>query len=103
MDGFQTGSAELKTAAGQMEQANVDLQGQLSQLASAVEGISGQWHGQAATAFHTLMSRFAEDADKLNKSLNSIAEQVTGSATAYEAQEAQAQQSISQITNTLGG
>jgi WXG100 family type VII secretion target len=103
MEGFETGSAELKTAAQQMETANADLQGQLAQLAGSVEGIAGHWRGQAATAFGTLMHRFAEDADKLNKALNSIAEQVAGSATAYEAQEAQAQQSLSQITNTLGG
>jgi WXG100 family type VII secretion target len=100
---FQTGSTELRQAAKSMEDGNANLMQQLSQLASAVEGVSGAWVGQAHTAFQTLMSRFAEDSKKLNDSLVQIAEQVSGSATDYDVQEQQAQQSLSAITNTLGG
>lgn len=103
MEGYSAGSPELKTAAGQMESTNTELMGQLSQLASAVEGIAGSWKGQAHTAFQTLMHRYAEDAKKLNDSLVQIAEQVSLSADEYDKQEAEAQQSLSQITNTLGG
>ena len=102
MTGYQAGSAELKKAASQMEQANADLMGQLSQLASSVEGIAGQWAGSAHTAFQTLMGRFAEDAKKLNDSLVQIAEQVSLSSDEYVKQEEEASQSLSQITNTLG-
>lgn len=102
MTGYSAGSPELKQAASQMEQANADLMGQLSQLASSVEGIAGQWAGSAHQAFQTLMGRFAEDAKKLNDSLVQIAEQVSMSADEYVKQEEAASQSLSQITNTLG-
>jgi len=102
MDGYEAGSAELKQAARQMEDTNANLMNQLSQLASAVEGIAGSWKGQAHTAFQTLMGRFAEDAKKLNDSLVQIAEQVSLSSDEYDRQEAEAQQSLSQITNVLG-
>lgn len=103
MAGYTTGAPELQAAAKEMESGNADLMQQLSQLASSVEGVSGAWQGAAATAFHSLMARFSEDAKKLNDSLVQISEQVAGSATAYQAQEEQAQQSLSSITNTLGG
>jgi ESAT-6 family protein len=103
MDGYAAGSAELKQAAKQMEDSNANLMGQLSQLASSVEGIAGNWQGQAHTAFQTLMGRFAEDAKKLNDSLVQISEQISLSADQYVQQEQQAQESLSQITNTLGG
>jgi WXG100 family type VII secretion target len=102
MAGYEAGAPELKQAAKQMEDANANLQGQLSKLASEVEGIAGSWRGDAHTAFQTLMGRFAEDAKKLNDSLVQIAEQVSLSSTEYEQQEAQANQSLSQITNILG-
>jgi len=103
MAGYTAGSDQLKQAGKEMESGNAELQGSLAALASTVEGIAGSWSGQAHTAFQTLMHRFADDAKELNNALNSIAEQIAGSATEYEAQEAQAQESISKITGALGG
>ena len=57
--------------------------------------------GAAATAFQNLSRKFADDATKLNNSLNSMAEAVTGTAQAYEQQEDQASQAVSAITATL--
>jgi WXG100 family type VII secretion target len=102
MDGYTTGSAELKTAASQMMDANGQLQQQLSKLASEVEGVAGSWQGQAATAFQNLMTRFHEDANKLNQALVAISDQVGLSADEYTRQEEQSHQSISNITNALG-
>jgi WXG100 family type VII secretion target len=100
---FKTGSPELLQAAKQMEDTNVTLQGNLSQLASEVEGVAGGWGGQAATAFHTLMTKFGEDAKKLNQDLLQISGAVTDNAKTYQAQEDEAAQSVSAITNALGG
>jgi WXG100 family type VII secretion target len=103
MAGFETGSAELMQAAGEMENANQDLQSQLSQLATAVDAVEGAWKGMAATAFQQLMMKFGQDAKSLNEALLAISEQVTGSAQAYQAQEEAANQSVSQIMSTLEG
>jgi WXG100 family type VII secretion target len=103
MAGFQTGADELVKAAQQMETTNQQLQQNLSQLANEVEQIQGAWVGEASTAFQTLMTHFNDDAKNLNQSLNQISEAVSGSATAYRQQEQESQQSLSSITQALGG
>ncbi|TCP53244.1 WXG100 family type VII secretion target [Tamaricihabitans halophyticus] len=102
MAGFQTGAPELRTAAGEMVNTNTELQGTLRNLANEVQAVSGMWKGQAEAAFQQLMTRFQEDAAKLNESLMNISEAVTGSADAYEQQEEDAAQSVSAIQNMLG-
>jgi WXG100 family type VII secretion target len=102
-DGYQTGHAELKSAAQELMNGNSDLMQQLSQLASAIDAVSGQWTGAAHTAFVTLTTKFQEDSKTLNDKLIAIADQVTGSADAYLQQEEQASQSLSSITSTLDG
>lgn len=102
MAGYQTGHAELIAAAGELQSSNEDLMEQLRQLATAVDAVGSQWEGMARTAFNNLITRFQQDATTLNNKLVDMAEAVTGSATAYQAQEDNAAQSLSAITNTLG-
>lgn len=99
---FTTGSPEMLAAVSSMEQANRALQGNIKNLQSEVEGVSGAWGGAAATAFTTLMGKFGEDAAKLNKDLQQIADAVRSNNTTYQAQEDQAQSSMSQILGGLG-
>lgn len=101
MAGYQTGSDELRRVAGQMMDANQNLQSELQQLASAVDAVQGAWQGQAATAFTSMMQRFQQDAKTLNESLVNISEQTTGSAQAYDEQEQAANDSVSAIAQTL--
>lgn len=103
MAGYETGSEQLRQAARQMEDANVQLQSHLSALANDVAAVQGAWTGQAASAFQTLMEKFQGDAKQLNDSLQNISEQVVGSAQAYDRQEEEANQSVSAITQALGG
>lgn len=102
MDGYQTGAPELMQAAKDLENGNQDLMQQLSQLASSIDAVGGQWEGAAASAFRNLTTRFQEDATTLNNKLLDISEAVTGSATEYQAQEDAANESLSQITTSLG-
>jgi WXG100 family type VII secretion target len=103
MAGYQTGAAELLKAAGQMETTNDQLMNNLKKLSDEVEQVTSSWSGQAATAFQTLMSKFSEDATKLNKDLDTISHAVTGNAQAYRQQEDEAAQSVSAIASALGG
>jgi WXG100 family type VII secretion target len=103
MEGYQTGHPELKSAAEELVNGNSDLMQQLSQLATAVDGVAGQWTGAAHTAFNTLMGKFQADAKTLNDKLLVIAENVSGSADAYQRQEEQASESLSQISTALEG
>jgi WXG100 family type VII secretion target len=100
---FQAGSAELNKASSQMQEANAQLQGNLAKLAQECQQIESSWSGMAATAFQTLMERFQTDAKNLNDSLDQISSAVSSNASNYARQEQEAQQSISKITNALGG
>jgi WXG100 family type VII secretion target len=102
MAGFQTGTPHLVQIAKDMEDTNVQLMNNLKQLAGEVEAVETKWGGVAHDAFQRLMERFQTDAKSLNDNLLQIAEAVTGNAKAYDAQEAQAEASISAITNALG-
>lgn len=99
---LQTGHAELKKAASDMANGNATLQNELRQIANIVDSIRGSWEGAAATAFQGLMERFSTDAKNLNDALMQISEATSGSADAYQAQEDDAAQSVSQITQALG-
>ena len=103
MSGFETGSAELLTAAGQMMDTNELLMDNGRRLAQAVDAVAGQWSGAAAQAFNNLMAAYNTDFTKLNDALSSISEQVTGSATLYQQQEDAAAADVSAIAATLDG
>jgi WXG100 family type VII secretion target len=98
---FQAGAPELMRAGQEMVDAKQQLMNQGQQLASAVEAVN--WKGTAQVAFNNLMTKFAQDLQQMNESLNNIADQVTASSKAYEAQNAQAQQDITGIMSALDG
>lgn len=97
---FTTGSQELLQAVNSMEQVNTALQGNLKNLQSEVEGVSGAWRGAAASAFTNLMAKFNEDATKLNTNLQQIADAVRGNQQAYQTTE---DEHTSTMTQVLGG
>jgi WXG100 family type VII secretion target len=101
MGDFQTGAPELLTASDQMVQANELLQDEGRQLAQAVDSVQGAWSGAAAVAFTNLMTQYQKDFSDLNNALFNIAEQVSGSARDYQAQEDEAHSDISAIMATL--
>lgn len=98
---FTTGSAEMTSAVQSMQEVNQSLQQHLSQLRSEVEGVVGAWGGDAASAFQTLMTKFDEDANKLNTDLMQISEAVEGNRKAYVQQEQEQHSSMTSILNGL--
>ncbi|MBO0840221.1 MAG: WXG100 family type VII secretion target [Sciscionella sp.] len=94
--------ADLDRSAQHMIQTNTQLQANLKSLADVLENTKPHWQGQAAGAFATLVEHYSADAKKLNDSLEQIAEQVSATSKEYARQEEESNQSISQITQTLG-
>jgi|SRR5947209_2216012 len=103
MAGYQTGAQELVQAGQRMEDTNQQLQAALNNVMNEVEGVRGAWSGAAASAFHTLMETYSNDAKKLNDNLQKISEAIAGSADAYRRQEEEAAQSVSSIAQALQG
>jgi WXG100 family type VII secretion target len=98
---FKTGAPELLTASQQMVDTNELLQDAGRQLGQAVDSVGGSWSGDAALAFTNLMTSYSTDFSKLNTALFNIAEQVSGAAKDYAAQEEAAASDVSAIAATL--
>jgi WXG100 family type VII secretion target len=94
---------ELDALAKHIADVNEQTQGTLRQVGSTVDTLAGTWKGMAATAFGTLMTRFHEDASKVQEALMAIAEQISSSADVYARNEDEQQQSMTSITGRLGG
>jgi WXG100 family type VII secretion target len=95
-------AAELDALAKRIISVDEETQGTLRQVQGAVDTVSSTWAGDAATAFTNLMSRFQDDARKLQEALRTIAESIASSADVYARQEEDNKGSISGITARLG-
>ncbi|MBB5806168.1 WXG100 family type VII secretion target [Saccharothrix ecbatanensis] len=102
MSGYSAGHPALVEGAKDIVSTNEAVQGILSQLGNTIDGLMPAWKGGAAQAFAKLMERFHADADKLQKALMDIAEQMDQSAATYMEQELEQESQMSNITNRLG-
>ena len=101
-NGYATGSDELLRLGKQIDDVNSQTQNTLKGLNGKLEILQSAWSGNAATAFHQLLERFNEDTAKLQQALQSISEQITGTAQTYIQQEEEHSSSLSNINSRLG-
>jgi ESAT-6 family protein len=101
-DGYGLSPEELSKAAKDVHDVNEQTQAALRSLRSQLEPLASAWQGVAATAFQNLMTRFDEDARKIQEALGQIGTSLDASFTTYQQQEEEQQQSMSGITNRLG-
>lgn len=100
--GFGTTTEEMARAAGHVREVSEAVNGELGGLRSRLEATRGQWAGAAATAFTALMAEWDAEAKRLNTALADIAEQLGGTATAYQRVEDENARNVSAITSALG-
>src|SRR4051812_44045250 len=81
---FTVDYATLHKAAGDVRSTRAEVDGDLKRLASLAEELGGQWRGQAASGFSSLMARFGEDATKLQRALGDIADLLDKEANAHQ-------------------
>lgn len=101
-EGFGTTTQEMALAAGRVREVSAAVNGELGGLRSRLEATRGQWVGAAATAFTALMAEWDAEAKRLNAALADIAEQLDGTATAYQQVEDANARNVSAITSALG-
>ena len=102
MTGFGTETDTMQQASRHVLDVNEQVGTQLRTLGSQLAPLEGAWVGQASTAFHQLMVRFNENAQKLRTALEGIGDQISGASTTYATEDESQQQTMSQITNALG-
>ncbi|MFC5286104.1 WXG100 family type VII secretion target [Actinokineospora guangxiensis] len=93
----------MAKAAVDVDNVNQQSQDALKSLYNNLTPLQDNWSGQASQAFNTLLQRYQADATKLHDALQGISEQLKQSNEAYIRQEEESSQSLSNITNVLGG
>lgn len=99
---FGTQTDTMRTAGQHVIEVNEQIQRQLRTLHSQLAPVASTWRGQASVAFQELMTRWNEDATRINRALHSIGESIQGSGVTYAATEQDTRSSISSIRSTLG-
>jgi WXG100 family type VII secretion target len=94
-------AATLHKAANDTRSTRTEVEGDLRRLASLAEELAGQWRGTAASGFQTLITRFNEDAMKLQQALGDIADLLDKEANTHQANDEQQGQMINKFTNVL--
>jgi WXG100 family type VII secretion target len=100
VSGFGTNAEVMQKAAAQIRQTSDEINGELRSLLSLIEPLASQWRGDASTAFHQLIDRWNQDANKLTQALAGIADSMDTSQKNYSSSE---EQNRSQIASIMGG
>lgn len=99
---FGTNVEVMQKAASQIRQTSDEINSELRSLLGLIEPLASQWRGDASTAFHTLIDRWNQDANKLTQALTGIAEAMDSSTTNYSTSEESNRSQIASIMNGLG-
>jgi WXG100 family type VII secretion target len=89
----------MAVTATKFDDVNGQLQSMLSTLMHQLEGLSGAWKGQGATAFHQVKAQYAADLKSLNQALSETAESIRQSGIGYESTDTDA---AGRVANTGG-
>lgn len=94
---FTTESSTMNTTAGDVDGVNAEVSGELARLRGIVDGLAGDWHGQAKVAFDELMIRWDDAAGRLSNALSDIAENIRTNARSFDATEVDGADSFNRV------
>jgi WXG100 family type VII secretion target len=83
-------------------QADETSQAKIRAVRDAAETVGATWTGSANVAFRSLIERFNDDAMKVSKALNDIAEQISESSKTYLQNDQAQQQELGSVAQRLG-
>ena len=90
----------LKDGHAAVQSTKEEIDGHLNRLRGELEAVAGSWQGAAATQFTSLMAQWNENAEKVNRALQDLAENLHATDLSMEHNEAETENSFSQL---LGG
>ncbi|AGS34041.1 hypothetical protein B841_02790 [Corynebacterium maris DSM 45190] len=94
---FRTEADVMRAAAGNVDDTNTSVQGELKRLQNVVDTVRGSWAGTAQVSFDNLMIRYNESARDLHEALASIADNIRSNAVGFEDMEATNAQSFDRV------
>jgi WXG100 family type VII secretion target len=83
-----------------VESTKRDIDGHLKRLEGDLSTVRGSWQGAAATQFESLMAQWNENAEKVNRALQDLADNLNATNSSFGDNEAETENSFSQL---LGG
>jgi WXG100 family type VII secretion target len=92
----------LKAGAQAVSEAKAGIDQQVKNVRGEIEQLRGFWSGSAATAFTGLMTRWDEQATKLNNVLVTLEDALSGTEKDQAASEESHQQAISGLSSMMG-
>jgi WXG100 family type VII secretion target len=93
----------MQAGANAVEQAQQAIQGHIGTLRGEVEQMTGQWKGEAATAFAGVHASFEENATKINQALARIHEALVSTHSTYGTQESGQSQTFTSMNTQING
>jgi ESAT-6 family protein len=97
---FEITPEMLQKASQDTDTVRNNTEGHISNLRNQLEGLRGAWEGEAALAFHSLVERFNNAANKVLTDLGTISESLMSSAKQYGLRE---EENKSVFTKAEGG
>lgn len=94
---FRTEAEVMLATAGQVDDTNDQVQGELNRLRGVVDSVRGSWAGQAQVSFDNLMNRWDTSARQLQEALQSISENIRHNARSFESTEADNSQAFAAV------
>jgi WXG100 family type VII secretion target len=98
---FSVDYATLHKAASDVRSTRSEVEGDLKRLSGLAEELGGQWRGSAATGFTSLMSRFNQDALKLQQALGDIADLLDKGANTHQHNDEEQSQMMNKFNSVL--
>ena len=83
-----------------VESTKRDIDGHLKRLEGDLSTVRGSWQGAAATQFESLMAQWNENAEKVNRALQDLADNLNATNSSFGDNEAETENSFYQL---LGG
>ncbi|PVZ07866.1 WXG100 family type VII secretion target [Actinomycetospora cinnamomea] len=100
---FGTQTDTMIAAGQRIQDIQQSMQGQMRSLQSQLAPLAGTWRGQASVAFQQVMTRWNEDAARINTALDDIATKVAEGGRHYAASDEENRQAINRLGGAGGG
>lgn len=91
----------LKQGYTAVESTKTEIDGHLSRLEGDLSTIGSSWQGAAATQFQTLMNQWHENAAKVNRALQDLADNLHATDSSMTHNEAETENSFSSLAGGL--
>jgi WXG100 family type VII secretion target len=100
---FGTETDAMLAVGQRIKDIQQSMQGQMRSLQSQLAPLAGTWRGQASVAFQQVMTRWNEDATRINTALDDIATKVSEGGRNYAASDEENRQAINRLGGAVGG